>query len=69
MDECAKARILATINKGVNEEDNAQSDFRRGRGVGIQRGAERTLFELGYSVVYEDDPDGNVVAVDIVERG
>lgn len=69
MDANAIANILNRLNRGIYDEAVAgcRDEFRRGRGIGIQRGVEKTLNDLGYEVVWEEDEDGNPVAVGISE--
>ncbi len=69
MDTNAAINILDMLNRGVYEESDAgyRDEFRRGRGMGVQRGVERTLRELGYTVDWEENEDGLPVAVGISE--
>lgn len=64
MNEQAIDQILKTLNNGIEMENLDENEYRRGKGVGIQRGIEKTLKALGYEVLY-DSFSG--MAFDIVE--
>ena len=59
--------IVSLLNSGIHDEREAgyRDEFRRGRGIGIQRGVEATVKAMGYEVDWEEDDEGNPVAVGI----
>lgn len=64
MNENAKINVLNLLNAAVADECS-RDQYVCGHGYGIQKGIERTLRELGYMVDWEDNEDGDPVAVNI----
>ena len=65
MNDQAIETIINELNRGI-ELQGSDSDHRRGKGIGIEVGIEKTLKALGYEVLY-DSFSG--MAFDIVEIG
>lgn len=59
--------IVNLLNSGIYYERGAghRDEFMRGRGIGIQRGVVLTVRAMGYEVDWEEDDEGNPVAVGI----
>lgn len=66
MNEQTIDQIIDQYNKAVEIENRNESEYRRGKGIGIQRGIEKTLKALGYEIVYEESTFSCDLACDIV---
>lgn len=59
----AKQQLIDLFEVAMNMENNG-NDFRRGKGIGMQKGVEKTLLALGFKPVFDDDWN----MIDIVNR-
>ena len=52
----AKQKLIDSFKIAMNmENENGGNDFRRGKGIGMQKGIEKTLKALGLSPVFDDE--------------